>query len=303
MSGTDQATLDRAYAFCRDVTRRRARNFYYGLKLTPQPQRSALYSVYAWMRRADDLVDNAPELTDDLGRDIAAFRAATDAALSGRITGNEHLWIALAATAARYELPREAFHLTLEGQLEDLAGAHYATFTDVRDYCYRVASTVGLICIGIWGYSDPAARELAVDRGIAFQLTNILRDYKEDFDVGRVYLPTEDFQRHGITPQGLRQWSDPAACTAMIEQQVERAKSFYDRSAPLDGMVSRGGRPTLWAMTAIYGALLAKIERSPQRIVGDRRLRLSSLRKGSIALRARWLGGRGAETHAAVTEA
>ncbi len=303
MSGTDPAILDQAYRFCRDVTRRRARNFYYGLKLTPEPQRSALYSVYAWMRRADDLVDNAPKITDDLRRDIAAFRATTDAALSGRVTVNEHLWVALADTASRFELPSEAFHLTLEGQLDDLAGAQYATFNDVRDYCYRVASTVGVICIGIWGYSDPAARELAIDRGIAFQMTNILRDYREDFDVGRVYLPAEDFKRHGITPHDLRRWSDPSACRAMITRQVERANSYYERSAPLDAMISRSGRPTLWAMTAIYHALLAKIEQAPQRIVGDRRLRLSSLRKGSIALRARWLNGRGSVTPAAVTEA
>ncbi len=211
--------------------------------------------------------------------------------------------MALADTAARFDLPREAFHLTLEGQLDDLAGAHYATFGDVRDYCYRVASTVGLICIGIWGYSDPAARELAIDRGIAFQMTNILRDYREDFDAGRVYLPVEDFKRHGITPGELRGWSDPAACRAMIGRQVERANEYYERSAPLDDMISRSGRPTLWAMTAIYHALLAKIERSPQRIVGDRRLRLSSLRKGSIAMRARWLDGRSAETATAVTAA
>ena len=110
---TDQQRLDQAYRFCRNVTRRRARNFYYGLKLTPEPQRSALYSVYAWMRRADDLVDNATKITDDLRRDIAAFRGTTDAALSGRVTVDEHLWVALADTAAHYDLPREAFHLTL----------------------------------------------------------------------------------------------------------------------------------------------------------------------------------------------
>ena len=303
MSGSDQKVLNHAHRFCRDVTRRRARNFYYGLKLTPEPQRSALYSVYAWMRRADDLVDNATKITDDLRREIAAFRATTDAALAGRVTVDEHLWVALADTAARFDLPREAFHLTLEGQLDDLAGAHYATFGDVRDYCYRVASTVGLICIGIWGYSDPAARELAVDRGIAFQLTNILRDYREDFDVGRVYLPAEDFERHGITPGELRQWSLPAACRAIIGRQVERATWYYQRAAPLDGMIGRSGRPTLWAMTAIYHALLAKIGRSPHRIAGNRRLRLSSIRKGSIALRARWLNGRSVVTPAAVTEA
>ncbi len=298
-----RSTVVEAMNHCRDVTRRRARNFYYGLKLTPEPQRSALYSIYAWMRRADDLVDGVSEEADGRRREIAQFRVATDEALSGRTNGNEHLWIALADTATRFDLPRESFQLMLEGQLADLAGADYATFSDMRDYCYRVASSVGLICISVWGYSDPAACELAVDRGIAFQLTNILRDYKEDYDDGRVYLPAEDLARHGLTAQQLRQWHDPAACTALIGEQVERTRSYYARSAPLDGMISVCGRPTLRAMTSIYGGLLAKIARSPRLIVGDRRVRLSSLRKGTIAMRARWAAGRGTEAPPTVSEA
>ncbi len=303
MTAGAEQTLAPALDFCRAVTRRRARNFYYGLKLTPEPQRSALYAIYAWMRRADDLVDSLPGESEAGRGEIAAFGAATDSALSGRIAQDGHLWVALADTARRFDLPSESFHLVLEGQLKDLTGSQYETFSDVRDYCYHVASTVGLICISVWGYSDPAARELAVDRGIAFQLTNILRDYKEDYDAGRVYLPAEDFARHGLTPQQLRQWADPAACRAMIRELAARTRSFYEQSAPLDQMVGRCGRPTLWAMTTIYEALLSKIERSPRRIVARRRLRLSSLRKGSIALRARLFAGRGADEAAAVSEA
>ncbi len=303
MTVADEQSLARAFEHCRAVTRRRARNFYYGLKLTPQPQRSALYAIYAWMRRADDLVDSTPGESEAGRREIAAFGAATDAALSGRAARDEHLWVALADTARRFELPREAFHMVLEGQLRDLSGARYDSFSDVRDYCYHVASTVGLICISVWGYSDPAARELAVDRGIAFQLTNILRDYKEDFDAGRVYLPADDFARHGLTPEQLRHWTLPVACRAMISELAARTRSFYERSAPLDRMICRCGRPTLQAMTTIYGALLTKIERSPRRIVAQRRLRISSPRKGSIALRARLFAGRGADATAAVSEA
>ncbi len=303
MTVADEQSLARAHGFCRAVTRRRARNFYYGLKLTPQPQRSALYAIYAWMRRADDLVDSTPGESELGRREIAAFGATTDAALSGRVDRDEHLWIALADTARRFDLPRESFHMVLEGQLQDLAGTRYETFSDVRDYCYHVASTVGLICISVWGYSDPAARELAVDRGIAFQLTNILRDYKEDFDTGRVYLPAEDFARHGLTPEQLRQWADPGTCRTMIGEFAARTRSFYEQSAPLDRMICRCGRPTLRAMTAIYGALLSKVERSPRRIVAQRRLRLSSTRKGSIALWARLFAGRGADAAPAVSEA
>ncbi len=303
MSDSNRGTVGEALAHCREVTRRRARNFYYGLKLTPEPQRSALYSIYAWMRRADDLVDGVTEEADGRRREIAEFRIATDEALSGRSNGNEHLWIALANTATRFDMPRESFQLMLEGQLADLAGADYATFSDVHDYCYRVASSVGLICISVWGYNDPAACEMAVDRGIAFQLTNILRDYKEDYDDGRVYLPAEDLSRHGLTAERLRRWQDPAACAALIREQVKRTRLYYERSAPLEGMISICGRPTLRTMTSIYGGLLSKIARSPRHIVGDRRVRLSSLRKGMIALRARWAAGRGAEAPSTVSEA
>ncbi len=303
MRGPSRPTVVEALEHCREVTRRRARNFYYGLKLTPEPQRSALYSIYAWMRRADDLVDGASDAVDGRRREMAEFRFTTDEALSGRVNGNEYLWIALADTATRFDVPRESFQLVLEGQLADLAGTDYATFSDVRDYCYRVASSVGLICISVWGYSDPAARDLAVDRGIAFQLTNILRDYKEDYDDGRVYLPAEDLARHGLTAERLRRWEDPAACDALIGEQVQRTQSYYERSAPLDGLISHCGRPTLWAMTSIYGGLLSKIARSPRRIVGHRRLRLSSLRKGTIAWRARWAASRAAEAPPVVSEA
>ncbi|MHC4413858.1 MAG: phytoene/squalene synthase family protein [Planctomycetota bacterium] len=289
MSVVDQRTVSEALRSCRAITRRRARNFYYGLKLTPEPQRSAVCAVYAWMRRADDLVDG---MAGDAGgrRDrIEAFRAATDAALAGRIVDEDPLWIALRETASAFDVHREALHTMLDGQIEDLSRRSYETFEQVREYCYRVASTVGLVCISIWGYEDPAARELAVDRGIAFQLTNILRDYKEDYDSGRVYLPREDFGRHDLTPKRVRQWSDPSRCRRFILEQVERAVSYYARSAALDRLITRSCRPTLWAMTTIYRTLLARIEQGPARIVGGRRLRLSSLKKGAIAMRARWL--------------
>jgi phytoene synthase len=289
VSGAEGRELTEALRHCRDVTRHRARNFYYGLKLTPEPQRSALYSIYAWMRRADDLVDSAAAETGGRRHALEAFRVATDAALGGSSAGDDPLWVALSHTASRYDLPREAFHGVLEGQSEDLSGRRYETFGQLRVYCERVASTVGLICISIWGYHDPSARELAVERGIAFQLTNILRDYKQDYDAGRVYLPQEDFDRHRLTPAQLRTWGEPARCRSLVLEQVARARSFYDRSAPLEGMITPSCRPTLWAMTTIYHGLLQKLERLPERIVSDHRLRLSSMRKGIVALRARRL--------------
>jgi len=278
-----------ALDFCRDVARHRARNFYYGLKISPEPQRSALFVVYAWMRAADDIVDSADgSSTSGVEARLQEFGRATDAALAGRSLAVDPLWTALAHVAGQFRLPRECFHAMLAGQLLDLTRGNFDTFEQLRHYCYRVASTVGLICIDIWGYDDPSARDLAIDRGIAFQLTNIIRDYKQDYDAGRIYLPAEDFQRNGIDAQALRMWSNPAACHAMMKQQIKRAESFYESSAALDGMISAPCRPTLWAMTSIYHGLLAKMNRDPSRLVLTKRLRLSAMRKGAIAVRAKW---------------
>ena len=282
-----------ALRYCEQITWRRARNFYHGLKLAPEPKRSALFVIYAWMRRADDLVDDDDDGESGLlRRRIDAFRAATDEALAGRADGRDPLWVALREIAATFELRPETFHAMLEGQIDDVAGRRYGTFEEVREYCYRVASTVGLICITIWGYRDPAARDLAVDRGIAFQLTNILRDYKQDYDAGRVYLPEEDFRRHGLDPEKLRNWMEPERCSCLVQDQAARAAGYYRRSEPLDGMITASCRPALWAMTTIYRGLLERIQRDPSRIVGRRRLRLNGLHKGAIVLKARWWASR-----------
>lgn len=283
--------LEEAFRYCRDITRQRARNFYYGLKLSPEPQRSALYTMYAWMRRADDLVDQAAGQPLDLSvrsqLRIEAFRAATDAAIAGRPENDDLLWVALAETVHRFGVQVADLHAMLDGQLDDLRVKRYQTFQQLRGYCYNVASTVGLICVHIWGYEDPRARTLAVDRGLAFQLTNILRDFKQDYDTGRVYLPQEDFDRHGLDAAELRQWKNPERCAAFVHEQAERAADHYQRSHELDSLITPCCRPTLWAMTEIYLRLLRKVRAAPHSIVGPKRIRLGALQKGSIALQAR----------------
>jgi 15-cis-phytoene synthase len=284
--------LDQALRYCRDVTRARARNFYYGLKLSPEPQRSALFTMYAWMRRADDLVDLPPGevlngQVDALRARLEAFRAATRTALAGHPVDDDLLWVALPSIMGRFQVHAQDLHAMLDGQLDDLSIKRYETFEQLRGYCYNVASTVGLICVGIWGYDDPRARERAVERGIAFQLTNILRDFKQDYDGGRVYLPQEDFARHGLDAATLRRWGEPERCERFVREQVTRAESFYQRSQVLDAMITARCRPTLWAMTQIYHRLLAKIQAAPAQMVGARRIRLGALRKCGIALQAR----------------
>lgn len=288
MTTTLAPNTDEAIARCRDITRQRARNFYYGLKLLPEPQRSAMYAIYAWMRRADDLVDEPDQQSTVQHERIESFRSATERAMNGSPDEDDFLWPAIAFAAERFELTVEPFHEMLNGQLDDVAERTYETFEQLREYCYRVASTVGLLCISVWGYHDDRAPDLAIERGIAFQLTNILRDFREDHDNGRVYLPCEDFNRHTITPRDLRNWSNPDPCRRFVSEQIERTAEFYARSAPLDEMVTPECLPTLWAMTRIYRGLLEKMRHNPAQLVSDRRVRLSAWQKGLIAVKARW---------------
>jgi phytoene synthase len=184
----------------------------------------------------------------------------------------------------------------IDGQYADLDGQRIETMDDLFTYCRQVASSVGLACIHIWGYSNPAAPALAVDRGIAFQLTNILRDVQEDVERGRCYLPAIQMEEASITPDDLIAWRPSDRCESIITGWVNIAREHYERSAPLDDMIDATCRPTLWAMTTIYRELLERIGRDPQRVVREKRVSLSALHKTSIAVRARWMarGGRNA---------
>ncbi len=290
MSRHNDTSLTEAFEHCRQITRTQARNFYCGLKLTPEPKRSALYVIYAWMRRADDLVDDVKGGEDEevLRERVDHFRAATDAALDGTPVDDDPVWVSLHDVVRRFELPRHHFYDMIAGQLDDLRIHQYDSFKQLGDYCYRVASTVGLICISIWGYTDEAAHELAIQRGMAFQLTNIIRDVREDLEMGRRYLPAEDLERHGLDAQGLLHWRPPDACRRCILEQVERAETYYRSSEPLDDLIDPACVPALWAMTSIYRQTLEKIRRDPRRIVDDARVALSPFQKSTIALQAKW---------------
>ncbi|MBT8486687.1 MAG: phytoene/squalene synthase family protein [Phycisphaerales bacterium] len=272
---------------CRIITRDRARNFYYGLKLLPEPERSALFVIYAWMRTADDLVDDASHPAAETRTRLEALRVATVAACAGQPADDDPIMRALADVATRFDLDVTHFHAMIDGQLADLGQVRYERFDDLRRYCEQVASSVGLACISIWGYQDDRAPRRAVDRGIAFQLTNILRDFAEDFGRGRVYLPREDFDRHGLTPEILNAGSDERIEPFLVEQ-IDRVESYYRAARDLTTMVTPSCRPTLWAMTEIYQGLLRRMRREPERIVRGPRVRLSALTKSAIALKARW---------------
>ena len=180
------AEIRAAVAVCREITRVRAGNFYWGLRLTPEPRRSAMYTIYAWMRQADDIVDGQTAGSVAGASDILAFRNATVEALASRSRSIEPVWRALSEVAREYEFDVSDFHSMIDGQVADLQPRRIENWEELRNYCCQVAGTVGTVCVRVWGYEDPRALVLAVDRGIAFQLTNILRDVVEDVGLGRI---------------------------------------------------------------------------------------------------------------------
>ena len=293
-----------SYAHCRDVTRKRAGNFFHGLRLTPEPKRSSLYCIYAWMRAADDIVDDAGALSDRRGA-LDAFWQATEIVLAGGTPDADaphaSLWPAFADTVARFALVPDEFADLIAGMRDDLeadeaAGLRteieprFQTRAQLERYCYRVASTVGVICIRIWGlrpHADPAlARTLAVQRGLAFQLTNILRDVAGDLDEGRLYLPSADMDRFGLTPDDVRRWNHPEKSAALILSLASWARDAYTQSSTLHQLVHADGQPALWAMTTIYSEILRLIERNPAVTVSPTRASLPTVRKATIGLRA-----------------
>ena len=284
----------RALTRCAHITRHRARNFYYGLRLSPRPKRDGLYAVYAWMRLADDLCDDAPRDVADARDRIRQFAAATSQVLSGGEVPGEldpdseeaAALMALRATNRRWPLPAAEFAAMLQAQADDLLPRRLKSWEEASRFCAGMASTVGKICLAVWGADGATAPALAGQRGLAFQLTNVLRDFAEDFDRGRVYLPLDEFESAALRPEELRHWARPAECARFVGSQVARARGFYAASAPLDALVHAECRSTLWAMTEIYRGVLERIAREP-RCVASGTARLGLLRKLRIGLAAR----------------
>jgi phytoene synthase len=281
-------TLADSNLHCHEVTRTRARNFYYGMKLTPEPKRTAMYAVYAWMRLADDLADEAGD-DDAKAARLDQFRTETFAVLDGREPPLDPVWPAIKRTVEHFEIPRQYLHDMIDGQLMDMAKRRYRTFEELYDYCYKVASVVGLTCIQIWGFDGKdETRQLAEWRGIAFQLTNILRDVLEDAQRDRVYLPAEDYGIFEVNPTMFELAKSNDALVG-IHKNIERAADYYRKSQPLDELIDSDGRACLWAMTKIYHGLFKKIQRQPSVVLSGRRVRLASVHKAWIAMRAKWM--------------
>lgn len=288
--------LARAYAECRKITRAAARNFYYAFLVLPPDRRDALSAVYAFMRHSDDLSDDSGLTRCEREDKLTEWRNALHGAVAGEPADHPVL-LALADTQRRFDIPLELFDRLVEGTAMDVparAGEaiRYRTFEDLRRYCYHVASVVGLICIRIFGYHDPAAETLAEQCGLAFQLTNIIRDVKEDAAMGRVYLAEEDLQRFGrsaaeLDPVRLKNGFDAARFRPLLEFEAERARELYRAAEDLLPLIDEPSRPALWALVEIYRRLLEKIAARSYDVFTEK-IQLTRREKLSVLARAFW---------------
>lgn len=283
-------SLAKSRAWCQSLAKQTAGNFYYSFLTLPKEQRIDMCVLYAFMRISDDIGDDATLPLETRRARLAQWHEDLRLAFDGR-RFHHPLYPALMEMVARRNVPSRHLYEVLEGIESDLAPQRFATFDDLNRYCYHVAGAVGLCCIHIWGFHDPQAIPLAIDCGTAFQLTNILRDLKEDAAMGRVYLPQEDLVRFGYTESDLGASTYDDRFRSLMKFEVARAREFYDRSDDLLLLVDAPGRPVLSAMRRIYGGLLNKIEYC-QYDVFSRRIILSRWMKVWIAFQSFLCRGR-----------
>jgi 15-cis-phytoene synthase len=275
--------LAASYACAEDVARTRARNFYYSFVVLPAEKRRALCAVYAFMRYCDDISDGSENL-EEKRRGLSQWRTQLDAAVAGDFDGSPIL-PAFQDSLRRFAIPAQYFHWIMDGAEMDLTVERYRTFEELHRYCFHVASAVGLVCLQIFGYREERAQKLAEHCGIAFQLTNILRDVKEDASLGRVYLPTEDLERFEYSVDDLHNFVMNERFQKLMAFEADRAAQYYGMARGLVPLVEPASRPALWAMMEIYERLLKKIVQRNFDVFGPA-VRLSATEKSVIALRA-----------------
>jgi 15-cis-phytoene synthase len=261
-----------AYSVCKGITRTSAKNFYYAFLVLPRRKRQALCAVYAFMRRCDDIADDPALALPDRRQKLDTWLDALHRAQQGEPT-DDAILLALTDAQRRFAIPAGLLDELAHGTAMDVEQEEnsaqttsapgltiqYRTFQDLRLYCYRVASVVGLVCIHIFEYRDPAAEPLAERCGLAFQLTNIIRDVKEDASMGRVYLPEEDLAKFQISGSELLTTPDPARFRPVLALEADRAREFYSSGDALIPYVAEDSQPALWVLVTIYRSLLEKI--------------------------------------------
>lgn len=273
------ANLYAAYAVCRTIARHEAKNFYYAFVALPAPKRNAICAIYAFMRKADDLADNESVSIEERRAQLQAWMAAWRAASAGQQT-TDPVFVAVRDATVRFSIPLALLDELVAGVTMDLDASQgngpdtYATFADLYRYCYLVASVVGLVCIRIFGYTDPCAEKLAEETGIAFQLTNILRDVAEDAERNRVYLPLEDLHAQGVALEAVLKrpkGSVPTASErALLKEIGQRAEHYYASAQALMPLIDKESRPALGVLVEIYHALLKRIEAADYDVFSQR---------------------------------
>lgn len=274
--------LAESYAHCARIARARAKNFYYSFLVLPEEKRLAMCAIYAFMRECDDRSDEAGASLEH----IARWRAEMERTLAGR-PADHAVWPAFQDVVRKYHIPAQYFHEMIDGVSSDLEPRTVETFEELYRYCYLVASVVGLTTIHIFGFDDPRALGLAEQCGIAFQLTNIIRDVREDASSGRVYLPAEDLARFGVTPEELAASVTTPEIRQLLEFEAARARAYYERSRPLIAMMEEDSQPALWALIEIYSGLLRRIAERGYDVM-PKRIALSTSEKLGVLGRA-WL--------------
>jgi phytoene synthase len=272
--------LETSYRYCETLARRSASSFYGSFWFLPRAKRRAMCVLYAFSRLTDDL--------GDCDREISAKREALrdwQAEFERALQGEENatLWPALRHVVEQYNLSPTDLRDIVSGVAMDLEPCRYETFEQLQVYCHRVASAVGLACLAIWGYRDPAALELARPCGVAMQLTNILRDLREDARRDRLYLPLEDLRRFGYSFRELSEGRDNRAFRELMRFEIERVEQLFAASQPILGYLQDDGQRTCSLIIARYRAILAEIKRHPDRVFLGR-VRLPWHRKLTVLL-------------------
>jgi 15-cis-phytoene synthase len=274
-------TIVEAYAVCRAIAQREAKNFYYAFRVLPEHKRDAMCAVYAFMRRADDIADDEAmpiaERREVMARWVESWRTARRSGISG-----DPVFVALNDTQKRFAIPDALLEELVQGTTMDLeprpeaekALQTFATFDELYRYCYLVASVVGLVCIKIFGYNNLRAEKLAEETGVAFQLTNILRDVKEDAERGRIYLPLDLLGEFGVSVDRVQALANGAPMEtserALLRALGSRAEDYYASAERLLPLIDQDSRAALWVLVTIYHRLLFKIVKTDSDVFTER---------------------------------
>lgn len=277
-------SLAMAYEECRQVTRREAKNFYFAFLTLPRAQRAAIYVAYTFCRYCDDAVDEEGSLDRKLAM-LAELRGKLGRCYDGQV--DDSLFLALADVVEKYAIPQEYFLEILAGVESDLVKDRYASFDELRQYCYQVASAVGLVCLHIFGFQDPRAKQGAVDMGLAMQLTNIARDVKEDLDMGRIYLPQDEIERFGYSEAELMAGTVNPAFVELMRFHCRRAREHFDSGFLLLPYLSPGSRACPAVMGRLYSRVLDRIEDVDYDVL-HHRVNLSKMEKVRVTAQT-WL--------------